>query len=150
MWKRQECKILQKDWEVLTLPRNEVERDVEDIENRYPKSTAHGVPANDESGVGGRSDNYERWYRRKRKQPPTVKHAARVCEAASGADSRRAAPRARMLIRHDYASSVIRLRILPGPSSHMKWSEKGRSPARRLCMWIFQSEYVRLLMRSQP
>ena len=55
MWKRQECRILQKDWEVLTLPRNEVERDVEDIENRYPKSTAHGVPSNDESGVGGRS-----------------------------------------------------------------------------------------------
>ena len=44
---------------------------------------------------------------------PWSKHAARVWEAASGSDSRRATPPSRMLIRSEDAASMVRLRILP-------------------------------------
>ena len=95
------------------------ESDVEDLENRYPKSTAHGVPSNDESGVGGRSTITSDGTAAKESNRPRSNMLQEYGKRHLARTRGDAAPLSRMLIRNDYASSVISLRILP--SLPAKW-----------------------------
>ena len=136
------------DREVLTPPRKKVREEAEEL----PKGIRKAPPTKLPLAMRVGEVQVPVKVPPQRKQPPLVKHAAGVWDAASGSDSWRAAPLSQMLFKNEDASSMTRLRILPLPSSQRECSSSGRcgSPVRHQHMKTVQNECVRPLTISEP